>query len=142
MRFQLPTIPQLPLAWPYEPRPLGAAPLQQNAVALPGLGEDWSLFALPTLSFGEALDFGDSFGRGGVQRWGEIVTRPYRRGGLVRHVNQRIYPTPQRFAHEFIVHRALWLAGFPTVEPLGYGWKRRCWGFEGVFLTRFTESDP
>jgi len=118
------------------------APILQTPVALPGLGQGWSLFARPGLSFGEELHLGEAFGRGGVRRLGEIVLRPYRRGGMVRHVNERIYASPARFAREFAVHRTLWLSGFPTVEPLGYGWKRKYWGFEGVFLTRFASCEP
>jgi hypothetical protein len=85
---------------------------------------------------------GEAFGRGGVRRLGPIVLRPYRRGGLVRHLNDRVYASPRRFAREFMVHRALWLAGFPTVEPLGYGTRRCRWGFEGLFLTRFQDCEP
>lgn len=81
-----------------------------------------------------------AFGRGGVRRIGEMVLRPYRRGGLVRHLNERIYLSPARFARELAVHRALWLAGFPTVEPLGYGFRSKGWGVEGVYLTRYAPA--
>lgn len=141
MRFP-PGIPPLPAAWPFGPRPAGGAPITNEPVALPGLGDGWSLVAMPDLAFGEAFPLGEAFGRGGVRRLGEIVLRPYRRGGWVRHVNQRIYGSPARFEREFALHRALWLAGFPTVEPLGYAWKRRSWGVEGVFLTRFAACEP
>jgi len=70
------------------------------------------------------------------------VIRPYRRGGLVRHVNERIYASIGRFAREASVHLALWDAGFPTVEPLGYGYRKRLWGVEGVYLTRYVEAMP
>ncbi len=78
-----------------------------------------------------------AFGRGGIRRLGDVVLRPYRRGGLVRHLNERVYLSPARFARELAVHQALWLAGFPTVEPLGYGVRSRGWGVEGVYLTRY-----
>jgi len=71
-----------------------------------------------------------------------VVLRPYRRGGLVRFLNERIYPRPTRFQAEFDVHRALWDAGLPTVEPLGWAWRRRSWGCEGVYLTRFEAGSP
>jgi hypothetical protein len=87
-------------------------------------------------------DMGQAFGRGGVFRAGEAVLRPYRRGGLVRHLNAAVYATPARFEQEFQVHRALWAAGLPTVEPLGWACRRRLWGWEGVYLTRFAEGTP
>jgi len=98
--------------------------------------------AQPDLSLGEETPMGGAFGRGGIRRHGEVVLRPYRRGGLVRFMNKGIYPSPARFAAEFAVHQALWQSGFPTVEPLGYGWRRRYWGYEGVFLTRFAACEP
>jgi hypothetical protein len=73
---------------------------------------------------------------------GELVLRPYRRGGLVRLVNAATYWGFRRFQDEFHVHRALWEAGFPTVEPLGWARRRRGLGWEGVFLTRFQEALP
>ena len=93
-------------------------------------------------SFGEPVGLGRSFGRGGVLRAGVVVLRPYRRGGLVRHLNERIYASPERFRREFQVHRALWAAGLPTVEPLGWACRRRLWGWEGVYLTRWAEGVP
>lgn len=138
----LTTIPPLPPNWPFEARLAGLGLACRKPGEVPELGAEWSMFGLPELPFGESRDLGVAFGRGGVQRLGEVVLRPYRRGGLVRHLNERLYASPARFAQEFAVHRALWLAGFPTVEPLGYGWKRRAWGFEGCFLTRFTDCEP
>ena len=113
------------------------------AADLPGLGGGWTLVVAPDLELegsGEAL--AGAFGRGGVRRLGSVVLRPYRRGGLVRHLNARIYLSPARFIREFQVHRALWLAGFPTVEPLGYALRRRGWGVEGVYLTRHEACEP
>jgi hypothetical protein len=91
---------------------------------------------------GETAGLAEAFGRGGVLRAGTVVLRPYRRGGLVRHVNPRIYGSPARFREEFQAHRALWAAGLPTVEPLGWAWRPRLWGCEGVFLTRLAEAAP
>jgi len=139
----LPTIPPLPTGWPFERRDQGDAPVARGGVDLPGLGAGWTLIASPALDLsGEAGDLEGAFGRGGVRRLGSVVLRPYRRGGLMRHLNERIYLSPARFAREFLVHRALWLAGFPTVEPLGYALRRRAWGVEGVFLTRHADCEP
>lgn len=142
MRFPDPSLPPLPADWPFEPRPVLSAPLLRDSVSLPSLGEGWSLMAQADLPLGEETLMGGAFGRGGIQRHGEVVLRPYRRGGLVRFMNKGIYPSPVRFAAEFAVHHALWQSGFPTVEPLGYGWRRRYWGYEGVFLTRFATCEP
>jgi hypothetical protein len=101
----------------------------------------WTLEAQPDLNLGEIpADLPGAFGRGGVFRAGDVVFRPYRRGGLVRHVNAALYASPARFRQEFQVHRALWEAGLPTVEPLGWAFRPRLWGFEGVFLTRRAEG--
>lgn len=134
-------MPTLPADWPYPPRDTGDLPRQSLDVAIGGLGPGWTLQRrgqAPLEAAGSGLP--QAFGRGGIQRIGEVVVRPYRRGGFVRHVNERIYPSPARFVQEFSVHWALWTAGFPTVEPLGYGYRRRGWGVEGVLLTRFEDA--
>jgi hypothetical protein len=71
-----------------------------------------------------------------------MVLRPYRRGGFLRHFNERTYRTHLRFAAEHAVHRGLWEAGFPTVEPLGYAWRPSGFGVEGVLITRLAEGEP
>lgn len=137
------TIPPLPPHWPYAPR--SASPLTQprEGVDLPGLAGPWHLEALPDLRFQEPAEgLGQAFGRGGVLRAGSLVLRPYRRGGLVRFLNSRTYLGPGRFQAEFQIHRALWDAGLPTVEPLGWAHRPRAWGVEGVFLTRFAQAQP
>ncbi|HJV89165.1 MAG TPA: lipopolysaccharide kinase InaA family protein [Holophagaceae bacterium] len=104
---------------------------------IPGFGSGWTLEAAEGLTWvGPAEPLDGAFGRGGVTRLGDLVVRPYRRGGFVRHLNERTYPGPDRFRTELTVHRALWAAGFPTVEPLGCAWRRRGWGVEGLYLTR------
>jgi hypothetical protein len=70
-----------------------------------------------------------------------MVLRPYRRGGLLRHLNERTYRTHLRFAAEHAVHRGLWEAGLPTVEPLGYAWRPVRFGVEGVLITRLAEGE-
>ncbi len=139
----LPTIPTLPSPWPFPMRAPGVAPVLRKGLAIPDEGGGWTVLAPPDLALeGEAVGLSGAFGRGGVRRLGEVVLRPYRRGGLVRYLNGRIYLSSARFAQEFMVHRALWLAGFPTVEPLGYAVRRRGWGVEGLFLTRHAECVP
>jgi len=138
-----PILPPLPPSWPYGWRSAEGATESRESLEIPGVGGGWTLIAPPGLHLeGEAAGLGEAFGRGGVRRLGEVVLRPYRRGGLVRYLNDRIYASPRRFAREFTVHRALWLAGFPTVEPLGYGIRRCRWGYEGIFLTRFQDCEP
>ena len=82
----------------------------------------------------EPLD--KAFGRGGILRAGDAVIRPYRRGGWMRFLSQGAYASPRRFEREWEIHRALWTAGFPTVEPLGYGRRRSGLAWEGLLLTR------
>ena len=136
--------PPLPSSWPYPPRPDADTMERREGVALPGLPGTWTLAAVPGLELAGGLQTAlpGAFGRGGVLRAGDLVLRPYRRGGLVRHVNAAVYASPARFQREFQVHRALWQAGLPTVEPLGWAHRPRAWGTEGVFLTRFQEGAP
>ena len=136
-------VPPLPSHWPYPPRAPAPAPERRIQVPLPGLPGLWTLEAVPGLDLSPAAaGLGQAIGRGGVLRAGDVVLRPYRRGGLVRHVNAGIYWDRARFAQESQVHRALWAAGLPTVEPLGWAWRPRLWGCEGVFLTRFAQGLP
>jgi hypothetical protein len=135
-------VPPLPASWPYGPgpalRPLGC----RVNLDLPGLGGGWRVCtpggAAPA---GEATTLEGAHGRGGILRVGDIVMRPYRRGGLMRHLNERTYRTHLRFAAEYAVHRGLWEAGFPTVEPLGYAWRPVRFGVEGVLFTRMAQGD-
>jgi hypothetical protein len=135
-------VPPLPPDWPFQPgaplRPLGCRVNRD----LPGLGGGWRICTpggiVPT---GEPVLLPGSFGRGGVFRVGDMVLRPYRRGGFLRHFNERTYRTHLRFAAEYAVHRGLWDAGFPTVEPLGYAWRPSGLGVEGVLITRLAEGE-
>ena len=136
-------IPPLPSQWPYAPRGACATFAVRRQVELPGLSGLWDLEAAPDLDLTHAGDgLAGAFGRGGVLRAGPVVLRPYKRGGLVRHVNANLYPGPSRFQREAQVHRALWQAGLATVEPLGWAHRRRLWGSEGVYLSRFQEGVP
>jgi len=136
-------IPPLPPAWPYAPRTPGPAFATREDTRLPGLEGAWTLVAPPGLVLDAAPgELGGAYGRGGVFRRGDLVLRPYRRGGLMRLVNERVYLGPERFQGELDAHLALWNAGFPTVEPLGYAFRPRLWGCEGVFITRFAEGTP
>ena len=114
----------------------------REGAAVPGFPGPWTLEAAADLPFGDATALEGAFGRGGVRRLGEVVVRPYRRGGLVAKVNAKVYASPARFRQELAIHRALWEAGFPTVEPLGLAWRRAGWGVEGLYLTRAAEARP
>lgn len=109
---------------------------------MPGFEGAWTLEGGGFELAGEGGLIERAFGRGGVRRLGDAVVRPYRRGGWMAKVNARIYASAARFGHELAVHRALWEAGFPTVEPLGFAWRGTGLGVEGLFLTRFTEAKP
>ena len=136
------SIPALPSTWPYAPRGAAQA-LAARETALPGLNGLWRLEAPAGLALdGPGQPLGQAFGRGGVLRAGELVLRPYRRGGLMRFVNGEVYAGPGRFQREFQVHRALWAAGFPTVEPLGWACRGKLWGSQGVLLTRWAQATP
>lgn len=133
--------PTLPAAWPYQPRTaLPAWPLQRN-LDLGPFGPDWTTWG-PAPAIGEVTPLGGAYGRGGVVRAGDLVIRPYRRGGLVRFVNAASYASARRFREEAQVHRFLWEAGLPTVEPLGCAWRRRGLGMEGLYFTRWVEARP
>ena len=135
--------PPLPPDWPYPPRPRSAPAELRERAELPGLPGTWRLVVVPGLALeAPGAASGLAFGRGGILRAGDLMLRPYRRGGLVRHVNARLYPGPGRFRREFLAHQALWDAGAPTVEPLGWAARRRLWGWEGVYLTRHVPALP
>lgn len=137
------TFPDLPPRWPYAARPRRPENVRHAQVRLGDLGDDWTLL-LPEglVPMAEPTAMPGSYGRGGIHRRGDLVVRPYRRGGLLRRVLQARYASPRRFEREFLVHRALWEAGFPTVEPVGYGFRRLGLAFEGVYLSRFEEGLP
>jgi hypothetical protein len=135
-------VPPLPPDWPFQPgaplRPLGCRVNQD----LPGLGGGWRVCTpggfLPA---GDPAQLKGVFGRGGLVQVGDVVLRPYRRGGLLRHFNERTYRSHLRFAAEYAVHKGLWDAGFPTVEPMGYAWRTAGIGVEGVLFTRLAEGE-
>ncbi len=135
-------IPPLPPGWAFEPRaplhPLGC----RLGLELPGLGGGWRVCTPGgIIPAGDPVPLAGVFGRGGILRAGDMVLRPYRRGGFLRHFNQRTYRTHLRFAAEHAVHRGLWESGFPTVEPLGYAWRPSGLGVEGVLFTRMAEGE-
>jgi hypothetical protein len=140
---RLSQIPPLPADWPFPLRGAGSEFTLRPLSELPGFLGAWSLLVPSDLGLGvESTDVEGVFGRGGLRRMGDIIVRPYRRGGLVRHFDESLYLNPERFTRELTVHRALWATGFPTVEPLGCGYRRRLWGVEGVYLTRFMDALP
>jgi hypothetical protein len=116
---------------------------ERKEQGIPGLGGSWTLFLQEGWVLEEsARPLMGAFGRGGILRSGEVVVRPYRRGGLVRYFSKTTYPGVRRFRNEFEIHAQLFHRGFPTVEPLGYAFRRRGLGWQGIYLTRWTEAAP
>lgn len=129
--------------WPYPPREWEPNLAARAGQKLPGLGGGWTIHLGPETSLtGAAVPLSGAFGRGGIFRLGDVVLRPYRRGGLVRYLNRSTYSGTNRFQREFEVHGRLYQAGFPTVEPLGFAFRRRGLGWQGVFLTRWLAAAP
>jgi hypothetical protein len=54
--------------------------------------------------------------------------------------NLHNYLNTKRFRQEFSIHRAIWQSGFPTVEPIGWGYKRKTLSYEGILLSRLTQG--
>lgn len=107
------------------------------------LGAEWTRIGPPELDLSEEpTSLGEAFGRGGVHRRGQVVVRPYRRGGAIARVNERTYLSSGRFQEEADIHRLLWEEGFPTVEPLGFGFRPYAFGVEGIYFTRYVEALP
>lgn len=139
----LPRIPALPNQWPYVPKKFDAELHTSSPHSIPLQGGGWTLCLRAGISIsGVEETLPDAHGRGGVFRLGDTVLRPYRRGGLVRHVNQSTYGSTARFRTEFEMHAWLFAQGFPTVEPLGYGFRRKGLGYQGLYLTRWSEARP
>lgn len=129
-------VPALPSSWPHASRSQ-MEPVVCRRVRWPILEGEWQVVAPASFGLDGAPELlAGAFGRGGVFRVGSVVVRPYRRGGLLGRVVHRRYAGPGRFEREWLIHRALWEAGFPTVRPLGFAW-RPCapWGVEGLYFT-------
>jgi len=136
-------MPSLPAAWPYSPRTDSRVWQIREGQHLGAAGEGWTLTVPEELDLDAPVSpLEGAMGRGGIQRCGDVVLRPYRRGGLIRFIAKRSYASPRRFEREWEIHRALWAAGFPTVEPLGYGKRRSGLAWEGLCLTRHQEGLP
>ncbi len=136
-------IPNLPDTWPFQPRMALCPWIRTEAISLGDLGANWTRMGPSDLDLSlDPASLGEAFGRGGVHRRGDVVLRPYRRGGAIRHVNERIYLNSDRFQAEGDLHRALWESGFPTVEPLGFAFRPRSWGVEGIYFTRHVKALP
>lgn len=135
--------PPLPDDWPFEARRACGEIKLIDSSNLPGLTGRWHICsnsAIPDLTAATSLD--GIFGRGGLIHAGNYILRPYRRGGLFRHFNKRMYLTANRFRDEYTVHASLWASGYPTVEPLGFAFRRHLWGVEGMYITRWADSQP
>ena len=138
-----PSLSGLQHLWPYAGRRWEGNLVEQVEQRLPCLGGGWTLRRRAgVLLEGTPIPLTGVFGRGGLVRVGDVVLRPYRRGGMVRYLNRSTYSGIQRFQQEFGVHARLYEDGFPTVEPLGYGFRRKGLGWQGVFFTRWLEAVP
>lgn len=136
-------MPPLPPDWPYASRSGSIVWQIRSGQDLGSAGGGWTLAVPEDLDLGAPpVPLDGALGRGGILRSGDTVIRPYRRGGLVRFLSQRSYPSPRRFVRELEVHRALWQAGFPTVLPLGWGKRRAGLAWEGLCLTRLEDGVP
>jgi Lipopolysaccharide kinase (Kdo/WaaP) family len=134
------SVPPLPDDWPYEPRASLDLWISKENQEILNFGPGWTFHGSQGFSLTrQAEPLAGAFGRGGIKRAGDIVIRPYLRGGLIRFLNKRIYNDASRFMREARVHRALHEAGFPTVEPLGFAFRRRSFGVEGLYFTRFMD---
>jgi len=135
--------PPLPESWPFDSRNSHREQSAICGIELPGLTGNWQIVgSIGLCDFSETKCLDGLFGRGALIKSGDYILRPYYRGGLVRHFNKNTYFTAGRFKTEYDVHIMLWNAGFPTVEPVGYAYRRRFWGFEGVFITRMVDAVP
>lgn len=134
-------VPPIPPDWSYAPGlPLAPLGCRLNQT-LPGFGDGWRVCTPGgIIPAGEPAALAGALGRGGILCVGDVVMKPYRRGGLLRYLNDRTYRSHLRFAAEHAVHRGLWESGFPTVEPLGYAWRPKGFGVEGILFTRKAEG--
>ena len=138
-----PKVQRLPNAWPFQQRG-GSRQLQSvRGPALPWLDEGWHLLCVEDISGARvAKNLDLPFGRGGLIKAGGYIFRPYRRGGLLRHINSGTYLSPIRFKFEYLIHEAVWGSGFPTVEPIGYAYKKHHLGYKGIFITKEADAQP
>ncbi len=79
-------------------------------------------------------------GRGALARietdHGPVMVRPYRKGGLLRHVRGTLFSGSWRPVSEFVMHRRLKAVGVPVLEAVGCVVLRRALGWRGFLLTR------
>ncbi|MCL1908874.1 MAG: hypothetical protein FWG12_05855 [Holophagaceae bacterium] len=137
------SLPPLPDAWPFEARKACGELKQIDSSFLPGLAGGWHIYVNSDISdLAAGMNLDGTFGRGCIIRAGGYILRPYRRGGILRFFNKDTYLTSNRFRNEYLVHASLWKVGYPTVEPVGYAFRRLSCGVEGVFITRWVDSRP
>lgn len=67
---------------------------------------------------------------------GEVVVRPYRRGGLVRHVTRDRYLLGDRPLQELVVTERLLRRGIPVPAPLAAVRSEAVPGYRGALVTR------
>ena len=138
-----PTPPPLPPDWPFSARTDSRELIFFEDAKLPGFDGKWRLYCtMPIPDINDPAEMDGVYGRGGLVQAGDYMLRPYRRGGFVRHLNKKTYLTANRFRNEYYIHAALWDAGFPTVEPVGFACRRLCWGVEGIYITKRADGLP
>jgi 3-deoxy-D-manno-octulosonic acid kinase len=69
-------------------------------------------------------------------RDGPLLVRPYRKGGLLRHVRGRLFRGRWRPLDEFVLHHALAQAGVPVPEAVGCVVLGQRMGWRGFLLVR------
>lgn len=67
---------------------------------------------------------------------GDLLVRPYRKGGMLRRLRGRLFHGSWRPLQELVLHRRLGALGVPVPEAVGCVVLRRAWGWRGFLLTR------
>ena len=133
-------IPVFPMESTLKPRVLGE--LEKKDSTLQGF--TWHTFLLEgaaLIGTPEAMD--NAYGRSSLYRIQELVIRPYLRGGALRFFNKDCYTSPKRFRNEWLIHSALYRAGFPTTKPMGYGYRSVGMGlYKGLYFSERAQAMP
>lgn len=71
---------------------------------------------------------------------GPLLVRPYRKGGLLRHLRGQLFRGSWRPLSELVLHRRLEAAGVPVLQAVGCVVLRSLLGWRGFLLTREVEG--
>ncbi len=107
-------------------------------------GFTWQTFILGGSSLiGTPLAMNNTYGRTTLYRINEVIIRPYQRGGVLRLFNRDLYISPKRFHNEWLIHSALYRAGFPTTKPIGYAYRHVGMGlYKGLYFSERAKAIP